>query len=213
MGLSSLSGPDYARNTQVTATRDDGAAGRWVAADESGWDGEQLYRRADRYLSIGSAAVDDESAAQIVDRLRHEARLSQPPELKFAQFTGQRSGTRLEALAALLGPGGAHVYLVNKHYFVTGKIIDLLLEEEAHARGINLHEGGRARRAAWTLFTDGPRALGTERFDRIIATMVGFASARNRDGAVVSVDALFEEFRLAFGQAHRGKYRRSWRHC
>lgn len=33
--------------------------------------------------------------------------------------------------------------------------------------------------------------------------MVGFASARNRDGAVVSADALFEEFRLAFGQAHR----------
>jgi hypothetical protein len=208
MGLSSLSGPDYARNTQVTATRDDDTAGRWVAVDESGWDGEQLYRRADRYLSIGSVAVDDESAAQIVDRLRRDAGLSQPPELKFAHFTGQRSGTRLEALAALLGPGGAlagraHVYLVDKHYFVASKIIDLLLEEEAHARGINLYEGDLARRAAWTLFTDGPRALGGEGFDRIIATMVGFASARNRDGSLVSVDALFEELRLAFGRAYR----------
>src|SRR6266576_4408693 len=168
MGLSSLSGPDYARSNRVTPTQDDGTAGRWVAADESGWDGEQLYRRADRYLSIGSVAVDDKSAAQIIDRLRRDAKLSQPPELKFAQF---RSDIRLEVLAALLGPGGAladrvGVYLVDKHYFVTSKIIDMLLEEEAHARGINLYEGDRARQAAWTLFTDGPRALGAEGFDR-----------------------------------------------
>ncbi len=54
---SGLSGADYARNNQATATRDDNVAGRWVAVDESGWDGEQLYARADRYLSIGSVAM------------------------------------------------------------------------------------------------------------------------------------------------------------
>ena len=204
MGVSSLSGPDHVRNTQAGATRDDPAV-RWVAADESGWDGEQLYDRHDRYLSIGSVAVDDETAGEIVGQLRRDARLSQPPSLKFAHF---RDGNRLEVLVGLLGPGGgpegrAHIYLVDKHYFVTGKIIDLLLEEKASARGINLHEGDRARQIAWTLFNEGPRALGTDGFDRIIATMVGFASGRNHDGSVVSVDALFEEFRLAFGRAHR----------
>lgn len=204
MGSSSLSGRDYARSNQETATRDD-TAGRWVAADESGWDGEQLYRRADPYLSIGSVAIDDETAGPIVDQLRVDARLSQPPELKFGQFKGQN---RLEVLAGLFGPDGplagrTRVYLVDKHYFVASKIIDLLLEEEAHARGINLYEDDLARRAAWTLFTDGPRALGGEGFNRVIATMVGFASSRNRDGSVVSVDALFKELRLAFARAHR----------
>jgi hypothetical protein len=68
-------------------------------------------------------------------------------------------------LAALLGPDGAlggrvNLYLIGKHWFVTAKIIDLLLEEEADACGINLYEGDLARHLAWTLFHDGPRAHG-----------------------------------------------------
>jgi hypothetical protein len=196
---SGLSGADYARNNRAAATRDDGVAGRWVAVDESGWDGEQLYARADRYLSIGSVAIDDGSAALIVDGLRQDAVLTQPPELKFSQFAGQRARHRLEALAELIEPSGplagrAGVYLVDKHFFVTGKIIDLLLYEEADERGINLHEGDRARQLAWTLFNEGPRALGKEGFDRLIKTMVGFASSRNHNATVVDVDTLFSEF-------------------
>ena len=115
-------------NNRVAATRDDDVAGQWVAVDESGWDGEQLYARTDRYLSIGSVAVDDDSAALIVEKLRRATALRQPPELKFAQFTGQRSGRRLEALVGLIEPRGALagracVYLVDKHYFVTAEII------------------------------------------------------------------------------------------
>jgi len=199
-----LSGPAYVRHNQGGTTRD--AAGlRWVAADEAGWDSEQLYDRADRYLSIGSLAVDDETAAEITGQLRRDARLTQPPELKFTHF---KADTRIQVLADLLGPDGAlsgraRVDLVDKHFFVTAKIIDLLLEEEAHARGINLHEGGRARQMAWTLFNQGPRALGTDGFNRVIATMVGFASGRNHDGSTVSVDALLAEIRQAFSRAHR----------
>jgi len=203
-----LSGADYGRNNRATATRDDSVAGRWVAVDESGWDGEQLYARTDRYLSIGSVAIDDDSAALIVGKLRQDTALKQPPELKFSHFTGQRSSRRLDALAGLIEPLGAlarraRVYLVDKHFFVTAKIIDLLLEEEAHKQGINLHEGDRARQLAWTLFDEGPRALGKEGFDRLIETMVGFASTRNRNGTVATVDALFSEFQRAFARAHR----------
>jgi hypothetical protein len=205
---SGLSGAEYARNNQATATHDDNVAGRWVAVDESGWDGEQLYARADRYLSIGSVATDDDSAALIVDRLRQDTALRQPPELKFSQFTGQRSGRRMEALAELIEPQGALagracVYLVDKHFFVTAKIIDLLLEEEAHEQGLNLYGGGGARQLAVTLFVEGPRALGRDGFDRLIETMVGFASMRNRNGTVVTVEALFSEFQRAFARAHR----------
>ena len=209
-GFQRLSGPGYERSNQADATCDDEAAGRWVAVDESGWDGEQLYARADRFLSIGSVAIDDQDAAPIVAQLRQDGALRQPPELKFAQFAAQRSGSRLRALAALLASDGAlggrvSIYLIDKHWFVAAKIIDLLLEEEAHARGINLYEGNHAQRLAATLFHDGPRALGPDGFDRLIAAMVGFASRRNRAGAVVTVDALFEEFRRALARSHRRK--------
>lgn len=201
-----LSGAAYSLSSHTGPTKDDDGDGRWVAVDESGWDGEQLYGRADRFLSIGSVAIDDDEAAEMVDKLRGDTGLSRPPELKFSHFDGREA--RLAALAALLGPGGAlatraGVYLVDKHYFVTAKIIDVFLEEEAHERGINIYEGDRARRAAWTLYLEGPRAMGDEAFGRLIETMVGFCSRRNRDGSVVSADALFEEFRRAFARSHR----------
>jgi hypothetical protein len=186
-----LSGVNYAHNNHASATHDDDVAGRWVAVDESGWDGEQLYARADRYLSIGSVAIDDDSAALIVDKLREDTSLKQPPELKFSHFSSQRRGHRLETLVQLIGPEGylasrASVYLVDKHFFVTAKIISLLLEEKAHEQGANLHEDD-----------------GQEDFDRLIETTVGFASMRNRDGTMVTVDMLFAEFQRAFARAHR----------
>lgn len=202
-----LSGSAYVRNSRTAPTQDDDVSVRWVAVDESGWDGEQLYGRGDRYLVLGSVAIDDKSAAQIVERLRRDTGLTQPPELKFGQFTGGRSGNRLAVLADLLKPNGAlvdkvSVYMVDKHYFVTGKIIDLLLEEHASNLGINLHAGGFASELARTLFDEGPRALGRDGFNRLIATMVDFASMRNRDGSQVSVDVLLDEIEHAWARSH-----------
>jgi hypothetical protein len=158
-------------------------------------------------------AVDDDSAADIVARLRADARLDQPPELKFSQFRGTRSESRRDALAALFKNGGplvgrAQVYLVDKHYFVTAKIVDLLLEEEANDRGVNLYADDRARQLAWTLFNNGPQVLGTKRFDRLIATMVSFASGDNRDESVVTVGTLIDEIRRAYASAHRASAHR-----
>ncbi|WP_409497274.1 hypothetical protein [Amycolatopsis sp. cmx-11-12] len=206
-GASSLTGPAYVRHSRTAATEDDEVSGRWIAVDESGWDGEQLYGRSDRHLVLGSIAIDDISAAPIVERLRRDAGLTQPPELKFGQFTGTRRD-RLAVLVDLLKPGGvladkASVFMVDKHYFVAGKIIDLLLEEHAFNLGHNLHAGRFARELARTLFNEGPRALGQDCFNRLIATVVNFASMRNRDGSQVNVDGLFDEIDRAWAQSHR----------
>lgn len=203
--LSGLHGPEYTDLNQPATTRDDKISGRWVAVDESGWDGEQHHNRNDRYLVLGSVAVDDVSAAPIVEKVRRDAGLRQPPELKFKQF---RKPHRLSVIKDLLGPEGdlvdrIDVYVVDKHYFVTAKLIDLLVVERAHREGNNLYQDGRARHLARTLFNDGPRALGVERFDLLIRMMVDFGTRRNHDGLTVSVEDLIAGFDKAWSRAHR----------
>jgi hypothetical protein len=86
------------------------------------------------------------------DQPRHDSE-----QLKAAQFTGSRDERRLDALADLLAPDGPlanriSIYMVDKHYFITGKIIDLLLDEHFSARGLDMYEGGFARQLARILF-------------------------------------------------------------
>ncbi|MEV6159470.1 hypothetical protein AB0L53_54970 [Nonomuraea sp. NPDC052129] len=148
-------------------------------------------------------AVDDHEAGEILDCFRSEAGVRQAPEVKFRHIAGADHGRRRVIFSDLLGDHGAlagraSVYMVDKHFFITAKIIDLLLEEHAYARGKNLHAGGLARELARMLFSEGPRALKQEGFGRLISTMVDFASARNREGGVVSVDHLFHEINSAW---------------
>ncbi|MBC6458134.1 hypothetical protein [Actinomadura sp. HBU206391] len=60
-----------------------------------------------------------------------------------------------------------------------------------------------ARRLAWTLFDEGPRALEVPGFERLISTMVNFASKRNAQDSQVSVDELFEDLNRAWARSCR----------
>jgi hypothetical protein len=162
--------------------------------DESGWDGDQLHgARRSRYLSIGSVAISDVEAEPIVQEIRRATQL-QAPELKFSgAFAGPKNAQRRPVLAGLLEPGGAlhgraSVYLVDKHYFVVAKLIDLFIEEMLHKQGRDIRNTGRARKMARGLFTEGPRALGPELFDRLLASTVAFTSHKNKDQMVTSDD-------------------------
>lgn len=203
-----LLGPNYARRIQLSATADTEGQGRWVAVDESGWDGDQLHgEQRSRYLSIGSVAISDADAEPIVDEIRTATRL-QAPELKFSKvFAGPKNGQRRSVLSALLAPGGAlheraSVYLIDKHYFLVGKLIDLFVEEQAHKQGRNLYNTGRARKMARSLFEEGPRALGPALFDRLLSSTVAFTSRKNRDQQV-TVDDFYEVVEEAWARSHR----------
>ncbi|MFF3354156.1 DUF3800 domain-containing protein [Streptomyces sp. NPDC002917] len=160
---------------------DGGAAGRWVACDESGWDGEQLIGRGP-YFVYAAVAVDDAEATLIVEQLRAQTR-AQAPELKFKEFKGRSA--RREALRRLWGEGGAlegrcWAFVFEKEYAAVAKVIDLLLEEQAHAAGIDLYADNRARELARTLRQHGRRALGDQGFERLMTAFVAFASVRGR---------------------------------
>ncbi|MFF2780909.1 hypothetical protein ACFVU3_39200 [Streptomyces sp. NPDC058052] len=97
------------------------------------------------------------------------------------------------------------MYVIDKHYFVAAKLVDLLLEEQFNAMGIDIVTNGVARQFALDLATEGPRAMGHEGFDRLIATAVGFFSKRNRTGEHVTVDDLFTVIQQCHAHARRRK--------
>lgn len=203
-----LFGEQYSRRNCPQATRDGEPMGRWIALDESGWDGDQLHGEdRSRYLTIGSVAMSDEDAADLIDGLRRTTRI-QAPELKFGtSFAKDGQSQRRKALAALLGPGGAlegraSVYVLDKHYFIVGKLIDLFVEELTYKQGLDIRNTGVARKMARDLFTEGPRALGPALFNRLLVATVAFASYKNRDQQV-SVDDFYDVVEEAWARSSR----------
>lgn len=204
-----LLGEKYSLRSRAVPTDDGAGVGRWIAIDESGHDGDQLHGRG-RYLVLGSVAIDDVEAADIVAGLLRRAGI-QAPELKF-QTSFARDGfvRRRALLAELLAPGGplvdrASVFVVDKHYFVAAKLVDLLIEERCHAVGLDIVSNGMCRQYARDLANEGSRALGSDGFDRLLSTSAMFFSKQNRTGDKVSVDELFDVIGRACATARRSK--------
>ncbi|MEU0276791.1 hypothetical protein [Streptomyces sp. NPDC006307] len=201
-----LTGEKYTQLNQIEPTSDSAGGGRWIACDESGWDGEQLVGRQRRFLVFVSVAIDDAEAALVISALREQARIQQARELKFHLFKGREE--RWSLLKNLWGPAGAlhdrcSVYVVDKEYAVAAKAIDLLLEEKAHAEGRNLYAGGKARAMARTLALQGPRALPGGLFDALMSAFVALASQRALGREEAALEAFFAAVDQAWGASTR----------
>ncbi|WP_370380950.1 hypothetical protein [Catenulispora sp. GAS73] len=201
-----LLGEKYRRRNRVDPTRDGDPEGRWIAIDESGWDGEQLLGASrSRYLIIGSVAISDEDALPIVEAIRREARIASA-ELKFSTSFARDGRSRqrgvLNEILRHDGPLGsrASVYVVDKQYVVVAKLIDLFVETKAHNAGVDIRNTGEARKLARTLFTDGSRALGSDGFSDLLQAAVDFAASKNRG---TSAEEFFNAVEKAWGRSHR----------
>ena len=209
-----LRGAAYSVRSCSEPTRDDIGAGRWIALDESGQHGDQLQRE-NRYVALGVVAIDDVTAARIIEDLRDRARRDhvaiQAPELSFSKsFAGKGTGKaqRRAILADLLGAGGAlaeraSVYLIDTDYFIVVKLVDLLIEEAVHASGTPSPGPEFYRTLARDLALEGPRALGDEGFTRLLGAAGTFFAKRNTRADIVSVDELFKVIKDSRNRARR----------
>ncbi|MER5478793.1 DUF3800 domain-containing protein [Streptomyces sp. NPDC002734] len=195
-----LTGAEYERLAQTAPTLDSEADGRWIACDESGYDGEDLLSEG-LYMMVAGVAVDDAEAEGIVRDLRTETNI-QPAvrDLKFKHF---QRGDRLQKLSRLWQKDGAlhgrcSVYVVDKRYGIMSKVIDLLVEEEAYLRGIDLHENRQARRLARALACDGRRALKNDRFNKLEQAFVAFARRRDPGDRQAVIQTFYEEVEAAW---------------
>lgn len=159
-----------------------------------------------RYLMLAGVAVDDAEAELIVSELRRKTCI-QPTvrDLKFRHF---QRGDRLDRLSRLWQPGGAlhgrcSVYVVDKRYGLMSKIIDLLVEEEAYKRGVDLHVNGRARKLARALACDGRRALKDDRYERLERAFVAFARRRDPGDRQAVIQTFYDEVEDAWTASSR----------
>lgn len=162
--------------------------------DESGHDGENLMAGVTPVFAHGSIHMELGEATELVAYIREKTH-TQRPELKAADVTGADDSLKEE----LFGEDGklvghAQVYLVEKANFAVGKIIDLLIEEQAHERGIDLYSTGLAAEMADQLYQFGSRALTAAGWQDLVSSFTSLMRAKQRTGGVKeTVDSFYEK--------------------
>jgi hypothetical protein len=115
-----------------------------IAGDESGSDGENLITPTHQFFTYGTVDLSKEEASSTIENLRRaigstKAEADSAGELKSSGLVKKHR----RVLAEFLSPEGAlgkhaSVYVADKSYFLTCKLISLFVEEQAYFRGVNL---------------------------------------------------------------------------
>ncbi|MEU8103958.1 hypothetical protein AB0C18_09550 [Nonomuraea muscovyensis] len=136
-----------------------------IACDESGSEGEKLIGGNTAVFAHAGVHLSHAAAANGIERVRARA---PSPTTEYKSGIIRRSKHR-EALKWMLGPAGpllgnAHVLLIDKALFATGRLAGLL------AAGPDL---------AGFLHREGPRAFGPQRWEAFLAAYTDLLRGRN----------------------------------
>jgi hypothetical protein len=133
-----------------------------IACDESGFSGTNLLDAPTPLFTHASVDLRIDEAGALMDKLRSGLGRS-PTEVKSAHFLrSPQAGGVLEGFLTALS-GRAHVYVIDKEYFLVTRIVDLFLVEPSYAAGtrltqdhrpaaLALYRGGRAAGPEWSVF-------------------------------------------------------------
>ncbi|MCY1715853.1 DUF3800 domain-containing protein [Microbacterium sp. SL62] len=145
-----------------------------IACDESGSEGDNLLDARDPAFVLASTSLSIADADALMDRLRYDMP-SQAPEFKSKIALRQRHRPALlNALDSLADAGNIH--LVDKSYFVTAKLADVLLAGDFV--DIGLH--GRAR--ADYLASNAAVAVGSQRWYALLGSFATLLRGYRRAG-------------------------------
>ena len=146
-----------------------------IACDESGFSGTNLLDPALPLITHASVDLRIGEAVDLISTLRSGFEFS-PNEFKSGQFL--RNLAASEALDRFLATlrGQAHIQVVDKEYFLTTRIVDLLLAEPSYGAGTSLTRANRP--AALTLYRSRHRAIGDWR--AFLAAFVELVRTRRR---------------------------------
>lgn len=152
-----------------------------VACDESASEGENLMRSAHPVFVHGSVDLSIAEAKEIVDSL-HSSTATQATEMK------SKVVLRPQNRAALLGmlptlEGRANIYFVEKTFFVTAKLIALLVAVHGEEYELDVDGSGLGRQLADVLHRDGPAAVGSMQWRTLLTTYNSLIRSYMRQGS------------------------------
>jgi hypothetical protein len=138
-----------------------------IACDESASEGENLIASRHPVFVHGSTSLPLADAEDLMAQLR-AATKAQAAELKSGPLLALRNRRALLEALPTLG-GQANIYLVDKSFFITAKMVILTYGEFAARRGFDIHFSGLGREITNILHRDGSRAVGLGRWDALIS--------------------------------------------
>ncbi|HWS39365.1 MAG TPA: hypothetical protein VN408_42305, partial [Actinoplanes sp.] len=113
-----------------------------IACDESGFSGTNLLRSTEPVITHASTDLRPDEASTLISELRTRFRLS-PHELKSGRFLRHPGAGEAAVWFLARLSGRARVHLVDKEYFLSTRVIDLLLAQPSYLAGTHLMPGSR----------------------------------------------------------------------
>jgi hypothetical protein len=149
---------------------------REIACDESGSEGEKLVGGNTDVFAHAGVELSAGAAAEIVVEARR--RIGSPAvEYKANHLLREKNRAVLEWFLGPEGPisGNAHVYLVDKAFFLLGNLVDMLLGEDV----------------ARTVYREGPRTFPAPRWAAFLEAANDLMRPNNRRVPQAAVDDVF----------------------
>jgi hypothetical protein len=114
-----------------------------IACDESGYEGEKLIGATTEVFAHASVSLAKQTAADCVQELRDRIR-SPATEYKANHLLRDKHREVMRWFLGVQSPvlGHAHVYLIDKPFYILDKVVGLLVEEEPEATRDALYRGG-----------------------------------------------------------------------
>lgn len=152
-----------------------------IACDESASEGENLMGSYHPVFVHGSVNLTLSEAKEFIGSLRR-ATGTQAPEMKSKTVLAPRHrASLLAALPALVGR--ANINFVDKSYFITAKLIALLLAEQGERNGVDVHLSGLGRHLTDVLHRKGPTTIGHLRWQTLLTTFNNVIKSYVREGS------------------------------
>lgn len=160
-----------------------------IACDESGYEGEKLIGTTTDVFAHASVQLDTGSAAACIQELRDRIR-SPATEYKANHLLREKHRA---VLTWLLGPcaplhENAHVYLIDKQFYVVATVVDLLLADDVtDASGVGRHQNHRAK----GLYREGRQAFGRDQWAAFLVSSNNLLRVKDRLDTTSSVERFF----------------------